>query len=149
MRDEHRKDARAERMIRHFAGKLRKLGGGEVPDSWQQLVAAELKIVSLSGLMKRFTSPRPPQSRGRPRIHSAEDDVAFISVIDEIKTKLLHGNSGTVPDRKAIRHLIKDISPSISEHKLKAKIIQMSKELSRARPAALRRSKRKKSQKSR
>ncbi len=136
--------------MRHFAEKLRKLGGGQVPERWQQFAAAELNRASLSSFVMHYMVSKAARSRGRPRKWSPDINAQFIRTIDAVKAELLPGSrNGKVSDRDAIRHWIKTSEPSMSEHELKSQVKWASKLLSRARPPNLRRPKRKKSQNSR
>jgi hypothetical protein len=144
----HQKDLRAAQIIKQFAKRLRELGDGVVPEHWRQLVAAELSLMSLSGFIKQFTPPKSPPARGRPKKWSADENAKLISMVDATKAELLRSKNAAVSDREAIRYLLQDASGHpISEHQLKSTVILLSKQLSRARPPALRRRKRTKSQK--
>ena len=147
MQGDNRKDARAAQIIQQFAKRLRKLGGGQVPDRWQRLATEELTKVPLSDFIRSFY-PRP--RRGRPRSRSDDHNARLVKTIDQVKAELLpRSKSGTVSDRAALRHWIKTSGSSTPEYELKSVVMWLSKDLSRARPPGSRRPKRKKSQKSR
>ncbi len=150
MRGDNRKDARAAQIIQQFAKRLRKLGGGRVPDRWQRLAVRELTTIAGMPLSELIRSFYPPPPKGRPRIRSADENARLVRTIDAVKAELLpRSKSGTVSDRAAIRHWIKANDSSIPEYELKSIVMWLSKILSRARPPGSRRPKRKQSQKSR
>lgn len=142
-----RKDARADRLIRLFADKMRKLGGGRVPEAWQARTAQALDGVPLNYFMKQFMSVADKPLRGRPRERSAEDNAHLVRTVESAKAELIAVKGQPVTDKEAIRHCLSESYESIPQRHLTNLVDYLAKCLSRARPPHLRRSK-KKSQKS-
>ncbi len=144
-----RKDARAEKLIRGFAAKLRSIAGKDpIPDKWRKLTVEELSMESLSGFMARYMAPKETikRKRGRPPSFSEENKTSISMDFELQKARLSENQRKPLTDRAVIRYSLKEDDPSISDRELRRRTEVLAKQVSRFRPRDKRRLK-KKSQK--
>jgi hypothetical protein len=131
-------DEKASQLIDEVVNRLRRLGGGTVPDKWQTQIAQRLASLPLNIFISQYLKPK---RRGRPVSRTTRDDAELFEVVAEIKSELDGSSKRSITDRDAFRYLVQELAVTASR---KEKLVDSyAKRYSRIKSPTQRRPKRK------